>query len=75
MGCGMTDDEGGEIVPFPVRQRGAGKPARNLGLTKLARLLGPRGEGATGHWCSRCQGLWYGRLAEVECPACGNRHG
>ncbi len=26
-------------------------------------------------WCSQCQGIWYGYLLEVDCPACGNRHG
>ena len=48
---------------------------RELGTTPLARRLGLADEQLGGHWCSRCQGLWYGCMLEVQCPACGNRHG
>ena len=37
--------------------------------------LGLPDEHLGGHWCSRCEGLWYGCALEVECPRCGNRRG
>jgi len=49
--------------------------ARDLGVTALARQLGLREDQLGGHWCSRCEGLWWGYMLEVECPCCGNRHG
>ena len=49
--------------------------ARELGTTSLARQLSLPDDQLNGHWCSRCQGLWYGCTLEVECPRCGNRHG
>lgn len=48
---------------------------RELGSTALARQLGLADEQLGGHWCSRCQGIWYGCALEVQCPCCGNRHG
>jgi hypothetical protein len=48
---------------------------RELGTTPLARQLGLAEEQMGGHWCSRCEGIWYGCPLEVECPCCGNRHG
>ena len=48
---------------------------RELGTTSLARQLSLPDDQLNGHWCSRCQGLWYGCTLEVECPRCGNRHG
>ena len=48
---------------------------RELGTTPLARRLGLADEQLGGHWCSLCQGIWYGCTLEVECPRCGNRHG
>jgi len=48
---------------------------RELGVTPLARRLGLADDQLGGHWCSRCQGIWYGCLLEVECPCCGNRRG
>lgn len=48
---------------------------RELGITALARQLGLKDDQLGGHWCSRCQGIWYGCMLEVECPACGNRQG
>ncbi len=49
--------------------------SRELGSTPLARRLGLTDEQMSGHWCSRCQGIWYGWPLEVECPRCGNRGG
>ena len=51
------------------------RPFKDLGSTLLARQLGLSEEQLNGHWCSRCQGIWFGYTLEVECPACGNRNG
>ena len=48
---------------------------RELGTTALARQLALADDQLGGHWCSRCEGIWYGCLLEVQCPCCGNRHG
>jgi hypothetical protein len=72
------DDPGAEIVRFPqsrVPPAGSEQPFRELGLSMLCKTLGFPERQATGHWCSRCQGIWYGYLLEVTCPVCGNRHG
>jgi hypothetical protein len=47
----------------------------DLGITPLAKQLGLAPEQTNGHWCSRCQGIWFGYTLEAECPVCGNRHG
>jgi hypothetical protein len=46
-----------------------------LGATPLAKSLELQEWQLNGHWCSRCQGIWYGYTLEAECPRCGNRHG
>ena len=73
----MSERRTGNIVdmPFSRRPPSTRAKARNLGLTELARRFDPSGRNTRGHWCSRCRGIWYGCLLEVECPACGNRHG
>ncbi len=48
---------------------------KDLGITPLARELGLSTEQMNGHWCSRCQGIWFGYTLEAQCPVCGNRHG
>jgi hypothetical protein len=48
---------------------------RELGHTPLARQLQLPEDRLSGHWCSRCQGIWWGTALEVQCPACGNRNG
>jgi hypothetical protein len=48
---------------------------KDLGITPLARQLGLSDEQMNGHWCSRCEGIWFGYTLEVECPVCGNRRG
>jgi rubrerythrin len=48
---------------------------RNLGTTPLARQLGLNDDQLNGHWCSRCQGIWFGYTLEAQCPVCGNRNG
>ena len=48
---------------------------RDLGSTPLAERLNLKTEQTHGHWCSRCQGIWFGIALEAECPVCGNRHG
>jgi len=67
-----------EVARFPqsrVSPPGAARAARILGAGKMAELLGAPARQTTGHWCSRCRGIWFGYLLEVACPACGNRHG
>lgn len=58
-------------VPPPQTPGGC----RELGITPLARQLGLAEDQLNGHWCSRCEGLWYGYTLEAQCPRCGNRHG
>lgn len=68
----------GNVVRFPqsrVAPAGSDRPAKQLGFGRLATVIGAPQRQTTGHWCSRCQGIWYGYLLEVDCPACGNRHG
>ncbi len=48
---------------------------RDLGTTPLADQLGLKPEQTNGHWCSRCEGIWFGYTLEAECPVCGNRDG
>lgn len=48
---------------------------RDLGPTRLARRHQLAGDQSYGHWCSRCQGMWFGHALEAECPVCGNRQG
>lgn len=48
---------------------------RDLGITPLATQLGLSVEQTNGHWCSRCQGIWFGYTLEAQCPVCGNRNG
>ena len=68
--------DGSSVIGFPqsrtAPRQGAG---RDLGLSKMAREHGGVQPGLKGHWCSRCKGIWYGYVGEVECPACGNRRG
>jgi hypothetical protein len=76
-----SDDQksgGTPVVRFPqsrVRLPGSGEPVKELGTSPLAAMLGAPVEQTTGHWCSRCQGIWFGYPLEVTCPVCGNRHG
>lgn len=72
------DDEKPTVVRFPqsrVRPPGSEAPFRQLGPSLMARRLGAPERQATGHWCSRCRGIWFGYPLEVACPVCGNRHG
>lgn len=66
------------VVRFPqsrVPPPGARDPYRDLGVGRMAKTLGIPKEQMTGHWCSRCKGIWFGYLLEVECPCCGSRNG
>ncbi len=79
----MTEgDEDGrgsaEVVPFPhsrTTPAGTAGGFKQLGIGAMARHLNMRESQMTGHWCSRCVGMWFGYAFEVECPQCGNRHG
>jgi hypothetical protein len=71
-------DNPGAVVRFPFsRTLPKSSPGgfTDLGTGAMARHLGMRENGMTGHWCSRCRGVWFGYALEVECPRCGNRHG
>lgn len=66
------------IYPFPhARTPPPATPGgfKNLGITPLVRQLGLTTEQTNGHWCSRCQGIWFGYALETACPVCGNRKG
>ena len=67
-----------DILRFPqsrVSPPGSKAAFKELGVSALSTKLGLPDRQATGHWCSRCHGIWYGFLLEVACPVCGNRHG
>ena len=77
----MSKDDVGEgaavqafigVLLAPVQALGV---RSELGMTPLARRLGLADDQLGGHWCSRCEGIWYGCALEVECQCCGNRHG
>lgn len=70
--------QSGSVVRFPqsrVTPPGANAPFKDLGLSALCKKLGLPERQTMGHWCSYCEGIWYGYLLEVDCPICGNRHG
>jgi hypothetical protein len=82
----MSQDDGdsrerervSNVVPFThSRSSPPATPGgfKDLGLTPLARQLALTTEQTNGHWCSRCQGIWFGYTLEAQCPACGNRKG
>lgn len=69
---------GNEPTAFPhSRAKPPATPGgfKDLGVTPLVRQLGLTDEQTNGHWCSRCQGIWFGYTLEAECPVCGNRNG
>ncbi len=71
-------DEGGAILRFPLSRTTPARSAggfKELGVGAMARHLGMTEGQMTGHWCSRCNGMWFGYALEVECPECGNRRG
>jgi len=80
-----TEDDDGKspepahILKFPAsRTTPPGRSSggfTHLGIGAMARHLGMRESQMTGHWCSRCHGIWFGYAFEVECPRCGNRQG
>lgn len=78
-GEGSSDAEKDVLIfEFPLLKRDLSdqqKPFVDLGITPLARQLGLKPEQTNGHWCSRCQGIWFGYTLEAECPVCGNRRG
>jgi hypothetical protein len=73
----MTEQpEKSVVVPFPgPRMRRAEAPAVlcNLGLTTLSKALGPVALSPKGHWCDRCEGIWYSHFGEARCPVCGGK--
>lgn len=66
------------LVPFPfarIPPQHCPEGYRELGITPLAKQLGLQEDQLNGHWCTDCQGIWYGCTLETECPCCGNRNG
>ncbi len=78
--AGVDDDDArdAEVLRFPLSRTtpsGSAGGFKDLGTGAMARHLGMTKGQMTGHWCSRCLGIWFGYALEVECPRCGNRHG
>lgn len=73
----FSDREDVENLFDPIRlfSSSSAPNIKELGVTPLARQLGLTEEQTNGHWCSRCQGIWYGYTLETQCPVCGNRRG
>lgn len=74
----QEETPGRRVVRFPhSRTPPPATPGgfKDLGPTPLARQLGLSDEQTNGHWCSPCQGIWFGYTLEVQCPVCGNRSG
>lgn len=65
----------GDVLRFPFSCTTPAGGFKTIGVGAMARHLGMTKGQMTGHWCSRCQGVWFGYALEVECPQCGNRHG
>jgi hypothetical protein len=78
-GENSRDDEKDVVIyEFPLLRTDLperSRPFVDLGTTPLARQLALKPEQTNGHWCSRCQGIWFGYTLEAECPICGNRRG
>jgi hypothetical protein len=78
MGEQDENEKEAEVLRFPLSRAtpsGSAGGFLDLGVGALARQLGMRKGQMTGHWCSRCRGVWFGYALEVECPCCGNRRG
>jgi len=76
-GKSRSDDSAHSVVSFPqsrTKPKTSQQAPRELGLSKLAQKLKATAS-LKGHWCSRCNGIWYGYGGECECPVCGNRNG
>ena len=76
----MMDEKDGrdnDVIRFPQSRvtPGGGNPITVLGFGRMAGIFGVPERQTTGHWCSRCRGVWYGYVLDVDCPVCGNRHG
>lgn len=73
----MTDrPEKPVVIPFPgprPKKSAPGPMVRDLGLTALSQSLGPVEVSPRGHWCDRCEGIWYSYFAEARCPVCGGK--
>ncbi len=76
-GDDKSDERDASVVAFPFSRvkpvQSTAQPDEIFGA--FAETFGMPREQTTGHWCSRCQMIWYGYLLEVTCPVCGNRHG
>ncbi len=76
-----SGDPSGDLLAKFLRARAEARtleakaPTRYLGPGAVAKALGLDEAQTSGHWCSRCQAMWFGGLSEVTCPACGSRQG
>lgn len=73
-----SDVSKSDVIGFPqsrVRPPGGNGPFKDLGSTETMDKYELPEAPTTGHWCSRCHGIWFGYLLEVECPVCGSRDG
>lgn len=70
-----TDADGSRSSYLASVQSVAADNFKDLGLTPYARQLGLTTAQTHGHWCRRCEGIWFGYSLEVQCPVCGNRSG
>ncbi|HUZ91843.1 MAG TPA: hypothetical protein VMU78_08085 [Methylocella sp.] len=70
--------DAGAVLRFPLSRTtpaGSAGGFKDLGIGAVAHHLGLSKDQMSGHWCSRCHGIWFGYALEVECPQCGYRHG
>lgn len=71
----MSDDARGKRTFFEQFVPVAAGVFKNLEPTRLARRHQLADDRSYGHWCKRCEGIWFGHALEAECPVCGNRQG
>jgi hypothetical protein len=71
----IDEDPSRRFIAATLQPEGPVGGFRELGTTAMAKRLKLPDDQLNGHWCSRCEGIWYGCTLEVECPCCGNRRG
>jgi hypothetical protein len=63
-------------IPFPLARAAPPRTPggfKELGRTELARALELDDDSLYGHWCRRCEGIWWGLPLEASCPVCSHR--
>jgi rubrerythrin len=69
------DEETARFPASRTRPKQTAGGFKDLGVTPLVKQLGLKDDQTNGHWCSRCEGIWFGYTLEAQCPVCGNRNG